>query len=48
LREAKENSDKLASVSDEIAAAKEGTDTVVAELQDAMEALFANVAYNEA
>jgi hypothetical protein len=48
LKEAKENSDKLAAVSDEIAAAKEGTDTIVADLQDAMEILFANVADREA
>lgn len=47
LREAKENSDKLAAVSDEIAAAKEGTDTIVADLTDARELLFANIAHRE-
>jgi hypothetical protein len=40
LKEAKDNSDKLAAIADEIAAAKAGTDEIVQNLQDAMTALF--------
>jgi hypothetical protein len=44
LREAKENSEKLATIADEAAAKKENTDEVVQNLQDAKEELYAQVA----
>jgi hypothetical protein len=47
LKEAKENSEKLANIADEIANAKESTDAIVEELQDAYEFLLTSVAERE-
>jgi hypothetical protein len=44
LRDAKENSDKLANIADEIATAKETTDAIIEDLQDGIDSLMAEIA----